>query len=221
MDRRVVFLQTLKDIEERLQPGKTQYEVMKISGLLRLLLKDGVPSLDLLNRGRNMRLRFLVNSKPRGYEFGELQPVFWAMGDGFDPDTALLVDSIIEVNKNQLLACRVIYVSSTWYTVSDVIDQLAHIEGGVHMGDPNDDEDRQLTDASRFVRLGGMEANVYAIRSVARVVLKGLQPLRLRLEGELASDNPGPDILVPPKPKQQPSRRRRRLGDQPSCLPTW
>jgi hypothetical protein len=204
-----VFLGTLKEIEERLEPGKTEYEVMKISGLLRQLLKDGVPSVDLLNCGRNVRLRFLVNVKPRGYEFGELQPVFWATGDGFDPDTALLADGIIEVTKNQLLACRVIYVSSTLYTVNDIIDQLAYIEGGVHIGDPND-EDRQLTDASRFVRMGGAEANVYAIRSVARVVLKGLQPLKLRLEGELASDNPGPDILDPPKPKKQMGKRRRR-----------
>ena len=34
MDRRRVFLDTLKDIKERMQPPKSEYEILKISVLL-------------------------------------------------------------------------------------------------------------------------------------------------------------------------------------------
>jgi len=207
VDRRVLFLETLKDLESRLQSDKSEYDAIKIAGILRQWLTDATPLVPLLCRGRNVMLRFRVRieSPPT-----DPMPVYWALADGFDPDTALTVGHASEVTKDQLLACNVIYINSVLYTVKDVIRQLAHVEGGVHAGTPEDERERQLTEWSRFARIGGRETTIYTILAIGRVVMKGLQPLKARLERELASGDPGPDILDKQTPKKRPKKKRRR-----------
>jgi hypothetical protein len=91
----------------------------------------------------------------------------------------------------------------------EVIAQAAHVEGGVHMLAPEGDSASNLTDASRYFNIGGREMNLAMLVPIARVVLKGLEPLKVRLESELASSNPGPDVLDAPT-KVNKKRRRRR-----------
>jgi hypothetical protein len=212
MDRRKVFLETLKDIEERLQPLKSEYEILKISGLLRQLIREDNCAVDLLNRGRNLRLRYQINIQSPQFNPQD-QVIVWNTVDGLDPETAAVLYDVREVTRKQLLNCIVVYIHPHWYTVGDIIAQAAHVEGGVHMGVALDDRQQQLTEASRFIRLGGLEMNVKTLLPIARVALNGLEPLKLRLERELASPSPGPDVHYTsnsPKPKQSAPKRHRR-----------
>jgi hypothetical protein len=63
-------------------------------------------------------------------------------------------------------------------TVRDLIDQLAHIEGAVHSAAPSERREVLLREASRLLFIDGLPAGVRQIRSIARVVVRGLDPLR-------------------------------------------
>jgi hypothetical protein len=63
-------------------------------------------------------------------------------------------------------------------TVRDLIDQLAHIEGAVHAGNPREPREALLKEVARQLYVGGLPAGVRQIQSIARVVAHGLAPLR-------------------------------------------
>jgi hypothetical protein len=63
-------------------------------------------------------------------------------------------------------------------TVHDVIDQLAHIEGGVHTGDARTAKERALAEASRYFGIGGLPAGWRVLAAIARVVVRAVAPLR-------------------------------------------
>jgi hypothetical protein len=63
-------------------------------------------------------------------------------------------------------------------TVRDLIDQLAHIEGAVHTAAPREPREVVLKQAAQQVFVGGLPAGVRQIQSIARVVVRGLEPLR-------------------------------------------
>ena len=50
-----LFLETLSDLESRCEPGRTEYDVLGIAGLLRKLLIDAQPLVDQVNRDRHLR----------------------------------------------------------------------------------------------------------------------------------------------------------------------
>jgi hypothetical protein len=77
-----------------------------------------------------------------------------------------------------LLARRVMVVNGEQVTVHHLIDQLAHIEGAVHRSDPRDRRAAVLSEAARQLFIGGLPAGIRQIQAIARVVLRGLTPLR-------------------------------------------
>jgi hypothetical protein len=62
--------------------------------------------------------------------------------------------------------------------VHDVIDQLAHVAGGVHAGAPDSDIQKALTAFSASWLFSGYPGPFFQLRSIAPVVLDGLAPLR-------------------------------------------
>jgi hypothetical protein len=107
-------------------------------------------------------------------------PVYWSLEDGLDPDLdhppGLMAP--IDATRDQLLARRVMMVDGAEVTVRDLIGQLAHIEGAVHRSEPRERREVVLKEAARQVFVGGLPAGIRQIRAVARVVLRGLEPLR-------------------------------------------
>jgi hypothetical protein len=84
----------------------------------------------------------------------------------------------MDATRDQLLARRVMVLGGESITVRDLIDHLAHIEGAVHRSDPKEHRELVLSQAARDVFIGRLPAGVRQIQAIARVVLRGLQPLR-------------------------------------------
>jgi hypothetical protein len=63
-------------------------------------------------------------------------------------------------------------------TVRDLIDQLANIEGAVHQTAPRERREVFLREAARNLFIGGLPAGIRQMQAIARVVLRGLAPLR-------------------------------------------
>jgi hypothetical protein len=147
MDRRVLFVETLNDLEAKLREAPSHYTILRMSALLRQLLIDrGEPLVDLVRKGRRIQISYCIAiGGPYEDAVLALKPVFWAVGDGFYPEDALASKVVRRVQLPQLLSTRIMIIGGHAYTVKDVIRQLAHVEGGVHAGRPENDKERVLT----------------------------------------------------------------------------
>jgi hypothetical protein len=181
-----LFLETLNDLEPRLERGRSEYEVLAISMLLRLLILDNPTLLAKVNRSRPERIRFVVNARDPVWKLAGLDPpIFWSIEDGFDPDTAPVAVPL-EVTLDELLGRVVMTIRGLEITVKDVIRQALYVSGGAHPPRPPETAvEEALANSGMF--LTGYPAGLSSLLAIGRVVVKGLAPLRARVEGELAS----------------------------------
>jgi hypothetical protein len=187
-----LFLDTLSDLEGRLhttEQSPSDYQVVKASALLRQLLVDQQNLVDQVNRTRRLKIRYRASDrKPPA----DPAPTFWTVQDGFDPETALRRSPILEVNRDGLLKCVVATLQasageSKSVTVYDLIQYLAHVEGGVHAGQPKTPMENELRVWNQFVSIGGRPSMVRSLFAVGRVVVKGLEPLRAAIMRDASS----------------------------------
>lgn len=180
MDPERLFVRTLDDLAQRAE-SVDEYEALLVAGLLRKLLLDAHPLMDQVNAAHRLKLRFAING-PTPYEELVLSdgPVYWSLVDAIDPelDHPRGLTALQEATRDQLLGRRVMYIQGHDVTVRDLIDQLAHIEGAVHSGRPREAREELLTRANREIYFGDLPAGVRQIQSIARVVVRGLTPLR-------------------------------------------
>jgi hypothetical protein len=183
MDPHTNFIAVLRDLE-RLGSSLDDYDLMRIPGILRLLLLDGL--IHQVNREFRLQLRFRVGrtiTLRRGPDGNLLPPVprFVSAADGFDP-AALAgqprAPAPRDLSLDQLLASVIMAVEGEPVTVGDLIDHLAYVHGLVHPGQPKNPLNESLLGWRRTLQLGSHPAGLREIRSVARVVHAGLVPLR-------------------------------------------
>jgi hypothetical protein len=180
MDTDTFFLETLADLTRRTSTFPSEYEALMASGLLRKLLLESV--VDSANRERRLKITYAVNDRSPAWELaGTPPPVAYAVADGFDPDTALTRVIRAVVNRDGLLARRVMLYRNQDVTVKDLIRSLANVEGGVHLGEPRNDAEAAASAIARMMRLGQYPAGVRTLMAVGRVVTKGLEPLRAQV----------------------------------------
>jgi hypothetical protein len=69
------------------------------------------------------------------------------------------------------------------YTVHELIDYVAHLEGGVHHGTPKEEKERALFElAEGNFTSGHFQPGIFALLSVTRIVLDALSALRADIE---------------------------------------
>jgi hypothetical protein len=180
VDTESLFLRTLDDLEKRTKVTD-EYEVLLAAALLRKLLLDSPPLVDQVNATHRLKLRFRING-PTAYEEMIVSDgaVFFSVEDAIDPELDHPPGLMAPINatRDQLLARRVMVVNGEQVTIHHLIDQLAHIEGAVHRSDPRERRQCVLNEAARQLFIGGLPAGIRQIQAVARVVLRGLRPLR-------------------------------------------
>jgi hypothetical protein len=103
--------------------------------------------------------------------------VFWVIEDALDPDCALTY-APFDATRDQFLARRVMCFGGNWFTVRNVIKQLANIEGAVHRSEAKDARERALKEAARFYSHSGLPGAVNQVKLIGRITVRGLSPLR-------------------------------------------
>lgn len=109
-------------------------------------------------------------------------PRSYAIEDGFNPETTILRAEPKEVKRDELLSHLVIVSEGQFITVKDLIPYVSHVAGGVHFGPPKDEKEKALHSLATQMYVTGNPAGTRTLLAIRRVVSKGLQPLRLRLE---------------------------------------
>ena len=179
MDNDQLFIRALEDLETRLD-SKDWYEILHIPVLLRTLILDQNPLLDQVNRERRQKILFTVNDRP----FPPYEPIpdFFSLEDGFDPDTSVPhLRNPIKVSKDGLLSRQVILYEGQIYTVKELIQHVAYVEGILHAGQPKNHRQEVLQELRKTWNIGGLEAGLRLLQTIGRVVRKGLEPLRRQI----------------------------------------
>lgn len=182
INRDSLFLATLADLQQRVEEPKSEYELVKSAGLLRLLLLDPIPLLSLVGKAHDFKPRFRVTWPVLPDDIPEDGPAVWACLDGISPRWHHAPNPKVKVMRlDDFLALHVLWTRPQRNTVKDLIRQAAHIECGVHAGDPKSREDQFLADVADGLRLGGASPVVRSLRGIGAVVVDAAQPLAVRL----------------------------------------
>ena len=177
MDREFLFVKTLEDIEEKLSKRDT-YNSLMLAALLRKLIIDGSKSLlHQVNQKYRMTIRFTAN------DLLILSPVheitFLSLEDSTDPEscTHMPLKRPVSLKIDKFLKHTVMICNGHMITVQKLIDNIAHVQGGVHAGNATSSIDCALEELSNSLFVGNLPAGMNTLRGVASIVLRGLDPL--------------------------------------------
>ncbi len=203
-----LFLETLRDLEQRVTAAlrhlhagtggdsASEYHALMIAVLLRKLLLDGRPLVDVVNRHHQLRIRYPVDHWPvlsgtssPGVSVTVLpRPV--RDPPLYDPRVLpLLLDEFLDTDDMtaaQLLAKPVLAWNDARVTARELILHVAHVEGAVHVGEPTDARGRTISQVTAIVGYGKYPAVLVCLAAIGRVVLLGLAPLRDKVSNSTA-----------------------------------
>ncbi len=191
-----LFLHTLDELHERVE-SEDEYDVLMLAAALRKLLLDGRNSLvDRANREHRLKLLFYINDCPPSGDLG-----YWCVGDDLDPEVTRDRDlERVGVSRDELLKRHVFAFRRQLFTVKDIIRNAANVQGAVHFEEPEDPKEKTLRQATNYLSIhdkrredGWFPVGLILLRSIGRVVLAGLNPLRALL-------HPGEPIAKPKPP---------------------
>jgi hypothetical protein len=180
MDRQELFDRTVKKLERVVESGD-EFDMLEAAAAVRKLLIDDSPLLHQVNRQRRRRVTFDVE-RPSALQREILKdgPVYYFLVEGISPRLTITASAGVEMLKlDQFLAHAAAWVRGQEISVKDLILQLAHVEGGVHAGQPSSDLERLLQEANSALLVGGMGSVARTMRGVADVVVSALKPLAL------------------------------------------
>lgn len=177
LDANRLFLNTIEDIEQRIT-ATDEYTVLMSGALLRKLFLDQSRLIDQVNRVHKLKLRFNISDiSPFEQLIYASNPEFWTIEDGLDPESPLAY-APFDATIDQFLHRRIMRSSGQWITVQDAIKQLANIDGAVHSGSAKNENELALQAAARFYSRAGLAGAMNQIKSIGRITVRGLIPLR-------------------------------------------
>lgn len=159
------FVDTLVDISTKMSGDV--YDAIKSSGLLRLVLLDGL--LAKANRNHRLKLRFYIID----HHFLDFVDTQWQT---LLPSSLVAPSKVLEVGLDKLFCQPILKYRGAEISVRELIRACANAAGGVHFGQAEADE-QPLLDWNDVFRLLGKEPSAAALNDLCRVVLNGLMPL--------------------------------------------
>jgi hypothetical protein len=176
------FLRTLDDLEHKID-SNDYYQILGISALVRRLLVDSFPLVDKVNRYYRLKILYRI-AISNTLKFMESMGIpksglaLLSLQDGLDPDTASPGKTICEVDLEKFLNTTVLVKDGKEYSIRDIVTYEANVDGGVHLGSPKEQAHKEIIDINKSILIGGYSPLLRQLKSIGRVVLKGLKPLR-------------------------------------------
>jgi hypothetical protein len=166
------FLRKVDEVRWRMQTGD-YFDMIMAAALLRHLVLDEAPLLHKANRDLKLKLEFEVSRPLAPIPPHIPKPIFQM--PNIDPQTAPPGFPTEIVGLDRLLGYHVLSTHGHDFTVKDVLKNCAHVRGGVHLGEPQQC-DLLLFEADGL-EIGGHPSAMLALRQIANVLLKGVEPL--------------------------------------------
>jgi hypothetical protein len=189
-----LFVRTLEDLHRSIN-SEDEYEVIRSSGIIRMLFLDSGDSLvDQVNRKHGLKLEFEIIDQP----FIPEQPVpelFCAI-DSIDPRRMPSGVHPVKKTRGEFFGLAIGSLKGTKYSIRDTVKFVANVLGGVHAGSPNDkDKQKTLNEIGKIFIFSNKSVLLQQLRSIGRIILETLKPLRYRvLKLERFENAPGISI---------------------------
>lgn len=173
-----LFLNTIDDLKTKIE-RLTQYDLLKCSGLIRLLLLDSPSLVDQVNRVQKIKITYRVNKR---HDWPELEP----LPDGTKPRAMFTMmfilpqensNSVENLNIKDFLKYELLSNEEQDFTVLDIIKICANKYGGVHSENVKKPEDLLLDDLHHRFKFNDSSSILHALYSISKICLIALQPL--------------------------------------------
>lgn len=190
-----LFLRTLQDLEDRIS-SSDPYEILRVSLLIRQLFLDGHKSLvDQVNRNYRLKIEFEIVDVSKLLDAfnapGMPPPVFLGIQDAFDPGSIPNPPKKI-VKRDEFFKTPVQISGQKAFTVQELIEHQAHIMGGVHAGKSQEEREKILSAIESTIYVMGLPPGLRQLKSIGKVILKALEPLKERVEASRKREGTSP-----------------------------
>jgi hypothetical protein len=101
---------------------------------------------------------------------------------GLEPDANFPGTQLQSLKLDQFLRMKVVGLREEHATVAALIRFYAHVVGGVHAGEPESDIERELLRFETSFFFQDVPMVRQQLRSIGRIVLTGLTPLKAAIE---------------------------------------
>lgn len=172
MSNEVLFLNTIAEIRQRLKKG-SEYDITKLSGLLRMLLLD---KNNLLHKVNYKRIKFKFKVALRHPTVGKNITDFHSIIPNKHYPTE-------EINLKQLLSKKILSHRGYTFSVKEFILYTANQRGGVHVGETKDKKRKALEGIVKsglklkYKNTKSLDIGLIVFYDIAEVVLSGLSEL--------------------------------------------
>jgi len=177
MDASRLFVDTCHELEQRLVEN-TPHSILRTSLPLRQLILDDSPLvLQLRRTHRAVPVEFTV----------DVSAIDWDTVGFPAPDVEFLLDQAlgplppmfkrITLDLERFLKLRFARVEQKTFTVKEVIEFMAYVEGGIHLGRAPDDEQKRLEEIGKFFQLDNLSLVYVAMRGIATAALRAMRPM--------------------------------------------
>lgn len=172
-----VYLNILNELRERLEK-RTEYDVLKTSGLIRQLLIDRNSLINQINKIYRIKIKYIVQKR---FEF----PKPATLPDGSQPQ--ILFQSIFilpgestsveELLLQDFLKYELLYYEEKGFSVLDIIKICANKYGGIHFDDVKKESDLTLDHLNRNLIFNNSSSVLQSMHDIAQICLIALKPL--------------------------------------------
>lgn len=180
------FCQWYNRLVELSEPS-SEFDLVQMSGVLRLLMNEGLWY--HANERPNLEIKFRIIEIPREslQKLAELLYPMIIRNDVSFIDPSLGIgnpDWLKEVSPSDFLKLTAQIVNEKPVSIREVISYGANIQGGVHVGKPQnkDKSIHEELEKKRNISFGGANPSLRQLISIAKIVLDGLRPLYEALE---------------------------------------
>jgi hypothetical protein len=166
---KILFVRKLQELENAYVES-SNFSLIDASNALRMLLLDSLPLVDLLNKEKQLPIRYSVNNDPWHEDSLEIALPILAWKE-INP---VFSSNPVDLKKDAFLKFTCIYFLKQPFTVQDVLKFYAYVRGGIHL-DKGEAKYEPLREAFNTFQLNGLSALDYTMRGILQVVLLSLR----------------------------------------------
>lgn len=182
MNDEKLFIHTLNDLYKSIN-SNNEYEVLRVSGLIRQLFLDGGSSLfDRVNRNYRLKLNFEIAEYNSPKNFLPT-PLISASFTELEPKEAPSHWVRKKLNRDKFFSYVIAEVEEHKYSIRELVKFAANIMGGIHSSDASEDKDKSLEKLRGIYIFSNINIALLFIKAVGKNILETLIPLRNKVLG--------------------------------------
>jgi hypothetical protein len=172
MDPRRLFLERCRQMAI-LSESHQEVDVLDLAKILRQVFLDKKSLVDTVN-ARKIPLTF-VATRFRNEE-AMMGYIFASLEDSIDPDLAP-ERLAVELSRDEFCRHTAMFFRGNRISIKEIVRYAAIVAGGVHHDPAPKDEFWLVPTIHQSIGVGGLPGTIRMIKAIARVALRGLQPL--------------------------------------------